>query len=272
MLGTIVFGLVAPVLAHSPAEHACHYRPPGTWVAEVEAAVARGEIADPTARRLPAVAPRTALAGVNPTPCLSTLHVFPFEDTAQVLLTNFSDGQLLNLMADGANALMAAHGDNFDFIGYWLNFVPDHTIGSAFYMPIENDVSGIGDPSTVGTPIFNNRVSLGVDGDNVEGYIMMWNINSGQWAPATGPDAFFTRIALGQELAQPRPSPITRRRSRSVKMPTSLPAEQTAALPWLWLRISAAASATVSVVSRVGRVVSANSPTVVDVKILRRSN
>ena len=133
MLGTIVFGLVAPVFAHSPADHACHYRPPGAWVAEVEAAAARGEIDAPATRRLPAVAPRTALAGVDPTPCLSTLHVFPHEDSAQVLLTNFSDGQLLNLMADGANALMVAHGDNFDFIGYWLNLVPDHTIGAAFY-------------------------------------------------------------------------------------------------------------------------------------------
>ncbi len=196
-----VISIAAPGMAHPPAGHTCDYRPPGAWVAEVEAAVARGEIVDPAAKRLPEVAPRTALAGVDPTPCLSPLHVFPHEDSAQVLLTNFSDGQLLNLMADGANALMAAHGDNFDFIGYWLNYVPHHTIGAAFYMPIENDVSGIGDPSTVGTPIFNNRVSLGVNGDNVEGYIMMWNINSGTWAPGTGGDAFFTRIALGQELA-----------------------------------------------------------------------
>ena len=67
-------------------------------------------------------------------------------------------------------------------------------------MPIENDVSGIGDPSTIGQPIFNFRPDLGLNGDTVEGYVMMWNINASHWQPGDGPEADFTRLVLGQEF------------------------------------------------------------------------
>ena len=52
----------------------------------------------------------------------------------------------------------------------------------AFYMPIFNDVSG-----------------LGVGGSNeIEGYVMMCNVNS--WVPGNGQSANFTRLVLGQEF------------------------------------------------------------------------
>ena len=90
-------------------------------------------------------------------PCLSPAHVFAFEDTDEILLSNYSTGQLIDLMASGANALMAAHGDVFDFVGFWLNFAPHHVIGTAAYIALENDVTGIGVHSAIGQELFNNR-------------------------------------------------------------------------------------------------------------------
>ena len=101
-------------------------------------------------------------------------------------------------MADVANAVMAVHGDEFDFIGVWLNFDPHHTIGSAVYFSIENDVSGIGINPDVGTEIFNSRPELGIGGENIEGMVIMWNVN-GNWQTGTGSNAEFTRIALAHE-------------------------------------------------------------------------
>ena len=57
---------------------------------------------------------------------------------------------------------------------------------------------------------------------------------------------------------------MTRIRSRSVKIPTTLPTEHTKALPWLSRRMAAAASATVAVGGRIGHGVSSKSPTRVD--------
>ncbi|MCH7527595.1 MAG: hypothetical protein IID39_09170, partial [Planctomycetes bacterium] len=178
----------------------CAYRTPGEWLAEVRAAVARGEIPDPATRPIPPIAPGKPRARLGETPCLSGAHIFPFEDTKQILLTNFSNGELIDLMVTAANDLLATHGDNYDFVGYWVNFTPHHTIGTAFYKFIENDVQGIGDPSTQGTPIFNFRPDLGLGGENIEGFIMMWNINDATWQPGDGPNADFTRLALGQEF------------------------------------------------------------------------
>ena len=70
---------------------------------------------------------------------------------------------------------------------------------AAFYLGIENDVLGIGDPSGEGTPLFNSRREMGIAGDNVEGFIMMWNVHASWWDPGTGPEADFTRLALAQD-------------------------------------------------------------------------
>ncbi|MHC4413949.1 MAG: hypothetical protein ACYS0G_01560 [Planctomycetota bacterium] len=173
--------------------------PPVQWLAEIREAVERGEIADPRLRRRPVLPPPQPRLG-PPAPCLTPEHVFPFEDTNRILLTDFSVGQFIDLMTTAANELLSVHGDSYDFVGFWVNFTPHHTIGTALYKYIENDVSGIGDPSTMGTPIFNLRPDLGLAGENVEGFVMMWNINSSFWQPGTGPDADFTRLALGQEF------------------------------------------------------------------------
>ena len=181
----------------SPASPAfdCKYRPASYWLGKLRSAIDRGEIPDPQSRPLPFVAPRVSLPEeLAELPCLTREQIFPFEDSDRLLLTNFSDGQLINLMTDAANTLLATHGDNFDFVGFWVNFNPHHTIGAAFYLSIENDVLGIG------SSIFNSRPAMGLAGDNIEGYIMMWNVNSSFWQPGVGPSADFTRLALAQEF------------------------------------------------------------------------
>lgn len=176
-------------------EYSCGFRSAEDWVKSFQEAVRRGEIADPKTKRIPQVAPRIAMSNapvVVPTP--NTDDIFLFEDSASVLLTNFSFGQLDSLMIDATNALLNEHGDNFDFIGFWVNYATHHTVGAAFYLGIENDVTGIG----LGTG--NSRAQVGIAGDNVEGFVMMWNINSGFWQPGTASNANFARLVLGQEF------------------------------------------------------------------------
>ncbi len=188
----------AAVLGFTGIAHAqqldCGFQPPEYWLAEIQKAVARGEIDDPARRPLPEVRPREVWQAVGGPPCLAIEHVFAYEDSNSVLVTNFSDGQLFSLMGDAANEVMQAHGDNFDFVGFWLSFAPHHELGAAFYLGLENDVTGIGQS------MFNARSALGLAGQNIEGLVMMWDINHTYWQPGTGPNADFTRTVLGQEF------------------------------------------------------------------------
>ncbi|MCZ6653687.1 MAG: hypothetical protein O7D91_11755 [Planctomycetota bacterium] len=172
-------------------EFDCGTQAPGIFLAQFLEGVARGEVPDPSIAPLPEVAPRQEplMMGVGP---LGPDDLFLFEDTAGLLLTNYTSAQRNVLMVQAANAVLAAHGDNFDFIGFWLNFVPHHQFGAAFYLGVENDVSGIG------LSIFNLRTSYGLAGDNIEGFVMMWNVND--WVPGSSSAADFTRLVLGQEF------------------------------------------------------------------------
>lgn len=170
----------------------CGYQSPEAVAAAIREAVERGEISDPATRRLPVVRsrrtpPQPSAAGV---PILTNDDIFIFEDSADLLATDFSDGQLFNLMAVASNALMVAHGDEFDFVAFFLNFVPVRQIGAAFYSGLENDVSGIG------TSLFNGRAGSGVAGENVEGWVMMWN----EFSWSSGISGAFTQLVLGQEF------------------------------------------------------------------------
>lgn len=182
------------------AKFECGCAPPSQWKAALRLGIERGEIADPARRPLPELSPRRPLRHPEMAPVLTRAQVFPYEDTNQVLLTDFSDAQLLELMTEAANELLVTWGDNFDFIGFWINFVPDHFLGSAFFLWLENDISGLGDLSFEGTPIFNNRAAMGLAGENVEGYVTMWNINSPWWKTGNAPSADFTRLVLSHEF------------------------------------------------------------------------
>ena len=176
----------------------CTYLQPVEWNAALQSAAAQGLIPGPGSSELPAHPFPQLAASVNGTG-LTPAHIFTYEDTSQVMLTDYSLGELFFLMISASNAVTAMHGDNYDFIGYWVNFAPHHQLGDAFYASVQNDVLGIGDPSGMGTPIYNSAAAAGLAGSEIEGFVMMWNINSTQWAGGTGSNAEFTRLALGQE-------------------------------------------------------------------------
>ena len=78
----------------------CGFQSSQDWLRDVRAAVERGEISDPRTRPIPAIPPAAqASVGVGEMPCISPAHIFPYEDSAGLLLTSFSNGELLTLMA-----------------------------------------------------------------------------------------------------------------------------------------------------------------------------
>ncbi len=192
----LLAGLTPAALAQAPSIEQTladtRYLAPSEVMPAWERAIASGLVADPALRPAIEFQPRQTPRGM--TTCLAPEQIFAFEDSDQVLLSNFSTGELIGLMNDATNAVIQEWGDNFDFIGFWVNFEPHHQIGAAFYLGIENDVLGIG------SPIFNARPDFGLLGDNVEGYVMMWNINESFWQPGTGGDAAGVRLVLGQEF------------------------------------------------------------------------
>ena len=73
-------------------EFDCAFRSADAWLDDLSSAVAAGKIAHPSTRLLPEVAPRRQTLGTVALPCISGSHIFPFEDTEQLLLTPFSNG------------------------------------------------------------------------------------------------------------------------------------------------------------------------------------
>ena len=188
------------LLPQARASLDCGYRPPVEWLAEMRDAVARGEVPDPRTRSIPPIPPAAPRPSGGGPPIVGTDDFFAYPDSSGLLLTDFTDVDLIYLMIDAANALLAAHGDSFDFVGFWVNFTPHHTLGAAFYKPVENDALGIGDPSTVGTPVFEWREEIGLGGETIQGFLMMWDIRSSHWSPGAGSGADFTRLAIAHEL------------------------------------------------------------------------
>lgn len=166
----------------------CGFRPHDEILQELRDAIARGDVVDPRLTPLPTVAPRRPRdPRLRLPPVVTADDIMPFEDSTGLLLTGFSATDLLLLMGEATTTLLLEHGDNFDFTGFFLNFVPDHEIGSAFYMPLENDVTGIGND------LFEQRADFGIAGINIEGMVQMWKLQS--W----GADDT-TMLAMGQEF------------------------------------------------------------------------
>jgi hypothetical protein len=199
-------GGVPPVTASAPdeTEETADYIEPEDFVSGTEHpdvfleqwqdAVARGEVPDPALRNYPAPAPRTyfgpesTVAGFE-VPQVTQADIFLYEDSEELLLSNFSNGALFNMMGDASAQVLAEHGDNFDFVAFWINFVPHHQIGGAFYLGLANNVTGIG------LNTFNNTGAYGLNTDELQGWVMMWN--QANWS-----EGYFTgtQLVLGQEF------------------------------------------------------------------------
>ncbi|HYN63906.1 MAG TPA: hypothetical protein VES36_04820, partial [Candidatus Limnocylindrales bacterium] len=213
LLGLLLWSAAATPASAGPAPQEAPPRPFSDFDCGLPrmAAATKRYVADIRAGRIVRPAPPLVARASHPpaspadggAPVVMADDLFLYPDSASLLLTSFSDEDLIGLMTDAANALLSQRGDEFDFVAFWLNFEPDHLIGAAFYLPIFNDVLGIGDVgAAVGQPgpTFDLRSALGLAGEQVEGYVMMWNIDSGFWAPGAGPAADFTRLAMGQEF------------------------------------------------------------------------
>ena len=168
----------------------CGTRPPADYREAFEAAVARGEIADPKLKSMSSGNP--PVLGSLYRDIASGIDLWLYPDVNNLLTTDFSDGALFDLMTDGANELISQHGDQFDFVAFWLSYGANHQIGAAFYLGLENDCGGIG------AGFYNSRPGFGLSGVNTEGYVMMWNVSN--WQPGGSGIASFTRLVLGQEF------------------------------------------------------------------------
>lgn len=140
--------------------------------------------------------------GVSPAPpditCITPAQLLVYEDTQGLLVGNTTQAELFGVMTDAANALIAAHGDVFDYVGYFTNFTPGLSFGAAFYLPIHNDIQGIGDQSGQGMPLFDARPGLGLQSARVDGYVMMHHLED--WEGGSGTNAEVTRLVLGHEF------------------------------------------------------------------------
>lgn len=172
---------------------------PNAFFEELQKDIRAGKIVDPKLLPKPVLplgrvvkqnGPQVAGDGIGPQLGLDDL--FLYEDSVNLLSSNFTNGQLFNFMGRATNALLEREGDRFDFVAFWLSFQPHHQIGSAFYLGLENTTNGLG----IGN--IHRRDDYGVIGENVEGWVMMWNVNN--WNPGTGPNADRTRLVLGQEF------------------------------------------------------------------------
>lgn len=196
LAGLLALGLslTAQAAEQEANKFVCGTIHPDTLMKQLGEAVARGEMIDQTLYPAPAVtkfAPRSHDSLAPKTP-ITPADMFLFEDSAGLLLTNFSDGAAFGLMTKAANALIARDGDQWDFISFFTNFTPHHTIGAAFYLFMKNNVDGLG------LGFFDNHGFFGLSGTKVQGYVMMWNMAS--WDAVNSDRADFTHLVLGQEF------------------------------------------------------------------------
>jgi hypothetical protein len=200
VLTAVLLGTVAPVTAskdpvtRTPPAVWCATRPANEELAGWRAAIERGEIPDPATRPIPVIPESVWRYRTSGPRSLTTDDIYLFEDTDELLLTDFTVEQIKNLMASAVNDLMSVHGDIYDYAGFWLNFDPHHTIGGAFFWSIENDVSGIG------RELFDYRPDYGIAGENIEGMLMMHNVNTYWFDPPGGPYSDFTQQGISHEF------------------------------------------------------------------------
>lgn len=187
--GPVVTGQVAP-----PASLDCGFDASSRLLtAELEAA--REGLRPHPSERMPAfVRPENPSAYSSGPGLVTSDDIFLYEDSANLVTSDYSDEDLNALLVDAMNALLVEHGDNFDFVGFWTSADPHHQLGAAVYGPIENDVMGLGDH------LYNDRAASGLAGTNLEGVVMMYGIDRPYFSPGSGPDASFVRLVLAHEF------------------------------------------------------------------------
>jgi len=187
----------------SPSDEAlgfeCGFEAVETWVPRWIDAVREGRVTVPGAPPVAAHPPVRPPVHTGDAAALASSQIFPFADVNGRLLTSFTDLEAVELMRDGANAVLATYGDEYDFVGFFTNFQPHHTIGSAFYRGVKNDVRGIRASGGYPGELFDLHGVLGIAGTRIAGMLMMWNVN-GSWLPGEGPGTHGTRLSINHEF------------------------------------------------------------------------
>ncbi|RKY20058.1 MAG: hypothetical protein DRQ55_08945 [Planctomycetota bacterium] len=157
--------------------------------------------------RSPAV-PAQALGSA---PLVAT-DILSWEDTDNLIETlwgpvptQFDEHEVTLITVQAANDILPLIGDNYDFIGFWMNFKPATWWGNAkaaHYGPIKNNVTGLGtfpgaDPD--GTHDFHS--DYGLAGSKLQGLLFFTNINSTQWqsSPSFPTSTAATRLIVNHE-------------------------------------------------------------------------
>lgn len=193
VMGTALLSASAAVLADAdeaaPSRMGCGYQSPEQRREVVRRAVMAGEIPDPRTYLwtgpMQARIAEVSTRAVGPT--VTSNDLFFYEDSEPVLVGAFTEAQLFDLMTQATNALIAAHGDNYDYVGFYLNYAPSSQIGSAFYAGVFNDATGLGQG------VFDDRAASGLNTTKMQGWVMSWNENA--WAASDT-----TMLVYGQEF------------------------------------------------------------------------
>ena len=190
----------------------CMDRTPSEMMREYEERIASGSLPDPRKRALPtlpAIAPSSAFGSQQglsgPSPCMSPGQILLFEDTAGVLAAPngvLDDPTKYALFTQIANQILATHGDQFDFVNFWVNYATPPIGGAAGnYLPVSNNVNGIGDAYGNGQPTYDLHAQLGLAGSRIQGFMLFTKIGRPMWeAGNSGQYTDGTRLIINHEF------------------------------------------------------------------------
>ena len=177
------------------------------------AASQSGRVA-PTPTPLPQVAPSGGGAQALGSAPLTFADILSWEDTDNLIETlwgpvpmQFDEDLVTLITVEAANDILPTIGDNYDFIGFWMNFPPAPWWGNAkaaHYGAIQNDATGLGTfagAAVDGTYDFHS--AYGLAGSKVQGLLFFTDLNSTQWqwSPAFPNSTAATRLNVNHEYA-----------------------------------------------------------------------
>ncbi len=186
----LVCGVVVASTAGNPEDlqpFTCGCQSQQEVQAEFEAAVAAGKI-EPLSRRSPVgfPAPRGLVAPRTGVPVVTRADVFLYEDSGDVLSFEHVPADVHVILHDASEAVIAAHGDVFDFIGFFSNFDFHGPTATAMNYRLYNDVTGIGMLVSDSRPYYNMTAYS----------VQCWQLyyNQSEWSSGPVESDIFARI------------------------------------------------------------------------------
>jgi hypothetical protein len=158
-----------------------------------------------------ALAPDAASQAQGSAP-LTAADILSWEDTDHLIQTlwgpvqaPFDEHEVTLITVQAANDILPTLGDNYDFIGFWMNFKPAPWWGNtkaAHYGAIKNDVTGLGTlPGADPDGTYDFHSDYGLAGSKLQGLLFFTDINSTQWqwSPSFPNSTEATRLNVNHE-------------------------------------------------------------------------